>query len=92
MQVNVICFVFYSFFIRGLPLGSLEFVAYEARKKNIPIYYIYGVTDYKNVKMIIWPRLFNTSLLLNLVASSNSDITRSLNFESEWPGKVNQRR
>ena len=32
---------------------QMKSIAYEARKKNIPIYYIYGVTDYKNVKMII---------------------------------------
>jgi predicted HTH domain antitoxin len=32
---------------------QMKTLVYEARKKNIPIYYIYGVTDYKNVKMII---------------------------------------
>ena len=32
---------------------QMENITYEAKKKGIPIYYIYGVTDYKNVKMII---------------------------------------
>ena len=32
---------------------QMKSIAYEAKKRNIPIYYIYGVTDYKNVKMII---------------------------------------
>ena len=32
---------------------QMKSIAYEAKKRNIPVYYIYGVTDYKNVKMII---------------------------------------
>ncbi len=32
---------------------QMKSIAYEAAKKNIPLYYVYGVTDYKNVKMII---------------------------------------
>ena len=32
---------------------QMKSIAYEAKKRNIPLYYIYGVTDYKNVKMII---------------------------------------
>ena len=32
---------------------QMKSIAYEAKKKGVPIYYIYGVTDYKNVKMII---------------------------------------
>ncbi len=32
---------------------QMKSIAYEASKRNIPIYYVYGVTDYKNVKMII---------------------------------------
>ena len=32
---------------------QMKSIAYEAKKRDIPIYYIYGVTDYKNVKMII---------------------------------------
>lgn len=32
---------------------QMKNITYEAKKKNIPIYYVYGVTDYKNVKMII---------------------------------------
>ncbi len=32
---------------------QMKSIVYEAAKKNIPIYYVYGVTDYKNVKMII---------------------------------------
>ena len=32
---------------------QMKSIVYEAVKKNIPIYYVYGVTDYKNVKMII---------------------------------------
>ncbi len=32
---------------------QMKSIVYEANKKDIPIYYVYGVTDYKNVKMII---------------------------------------
>lgn len=32
---------------------QMKSIAYESAKKDIPLYYIYGVTDYKNVKMII---------------------------------------
>jgi hypothetical protein len=32
---------------------QMKGIVYEAAKKNIQIYYVYGVTDYKNVKMII---------------------------------------
>ncbi len=69
---------------------QMKSIAYEAKKKGIPLYYVYGVTDYKNVKMIIeaLERLSRKNRLDDEKQKSNKKNNKKNKLEDKVPDEV----